>query len=395
MDTPPAYQAIPDLVCFSHLRWDYVYQRPQHLMSRFARNRRVLFIEEPLYEATTEPFLRTASREDGLEVVTPVLPADVESRDSVLLQRALLTDYIGRVCTPRPTFWFETPMAFSFAPTALAGVVIYDCMDELSMFDHAPASLVFNEKQLLTRADLVFTGGRSLYEAKRSKHANVHCFPSGIDASHFGRARRHRHGEACPPEFTQMPDGPRIGFAGVIDERLDVDLLTAVADSRPDYQFVMVGPVVKIDPAVLPRRDNVHYLGMRDYGTLPDIMSEWDVAVMPFAHNAATAYISPTKTPEYLAAGLPVVATGIRDVVRQYGDRGLVAIADDPAAFAAAIDGAMVQRDDPSRLRAVDAALASVSWDSIWRRMVALERAAAESMPVSGAGEIDSIAGAH
>jgi UDP-galactopyranose mutase len=268
-------------------------------------------------------------------------------------------------------------------------------MDELSMFDHAPASLVFNEKQLLTRADLVFTGGRSLYEAKRSKHANVHCFPSGIDAAHFRRARRHRHGATCLPEFAQMPEGLRIGFAGVIDERLDVDLLTAVADSRPGYQFAMVGPIVKIDPAVLPRRDNVHYLGMRDYETLPEIMSEWDVAVMPFAHNAATAYISPTKTPEYLAAGLPVVATGIRDVVRQYGDPGLVEIADDPAGFAAAIDRAAARRDDPSRLREVDTVLEALSWDSTWRRMVALERAAAESIQASRAGDIDSIAGAH
>ena len=192
-----------------------------------------------------------------------------------------------------------------------------------------------------------------------------------------------------------MPEGPRIGFAGVIDERLDVDLLTAVADSRPDYQFVMVGPVVKIDPAVLPRRDNVHYLGMRDYETLPEHHVGVGCGRDAVRAQCRDGFISPTKTPEYLAAGLPVVATGIRDVVRQYGDRGLVAIADDPAGFAAAIDGAMVQRDDPSRLRAVDAALASVSWDSIWRRMVALERAAAESIPVSGAGEIDSIAGAH
>ena len=380
MDTPPSHGPVPDLICFSHLRWDFVYQRPQHLMSRFARTRRVLFIEEPMFEATVEPHLRTSVCERGVEVIIPILPEGVDARATILLQRVLLAELIERACTPHPTFWFQTPMAFSFAPTDLAGVVVYDCMDELSTFNNAPASLLFNEKQLLGRADLVFTGGRSLYEAKRSKHSNVHCFPSGIDAAHFRKARAHRHGTECLSEFAEMPDGPRIGFAGVIDERLDIDLLAAVADARPDCQFTMIGPVVKIDPDLLPRRDNIHYLGFRDYQALPALMAEWDVAMMPFARNAATAYISPTKTPEYLAAGLPVVATGIRDVVRQYGDTGLVAIANDPAEFAAAIDRARLVRDDPARLREVDAALEHLSWDSTWRRMAALERSAAQSL---------------
>ena len=375
MDTPPSRHALPDLVCFSHLRWDFVYQRPQHLMSRFARTRRVSFIEEPLFESTDRPYLRVTTRDAGVDVVVPVLPEETSARDSIAAQHQLFTAYISEHCATPPTFWLQTPMAVPLAPTELAGVVIYDCMDELSAFHGASPSLAFNEKQLLTRADLVFAGGQALYEAKRTRHPNVHCFPSGIDRGHFATARTHHHGAGCPVEFRDMAPGTRVGFAGVIDERLDIDLLDAVAGARPEIQFVMVGPVVKIDPASLPQRENIHYLGMRSYDELPAHMAEWDVAMMPFARNAATRFISPTKTPEYLAAGLPVVSTSILDVVRQYGSAGLVAIADEPGDFAAAIDAAVDTRNDPDRLRAVDAALAQSTWESVWERMAALERA--------------------
>jgi UDP-galactopyranose mutase len=389
MDTPPAHLPLPDLVCFSHLRWNFVYQRPQHLMSRFARVRRVVFVEEPEFEQTAEPYLRVSSPRAGLEVVVPILDESVGAREAIAVQRALLTEYIGRGCASSPTFWFQTPMALPIAPTELAGVVIYDCMDELSAFHQAPLSLIFNEKQLLSRADLVFTGGRALYEAKRTKHRSVHCFPSAIDDKHFAGARAHAHGSRCLPEIGDLPPGARIGFCGVIDERLDAELLDAVAALRPEYQFVMVGPTVKIDPDALPRRDNIHYLGMREYDDLPLLMAEWDAAIMPFARNDATRYISPTKTPEYLAAGLPVVSTGIRDVVRQYGDQGLVAIAGEAGAFADAIDAALPTRDDPARLRAVDTALQQISWETTWARMAALERSAARATTVSEGGRVE------
>lgn len=379
MDTPPAPVPSPDLVCFSHLRWDFVYQRPQHLMSRFGRTRRVLYIEEPIFEATPEPQLRITPRSGRVEVIVPVLDEGTDARSAILIQHALITDHIQRTCSPAPTFWFQTPMALPVAPMELAGVVIYDCMDELSAFDQAPPSLIFNEKQLLARADLVFTGGLALYESKRSKHPNVHCFPSGIDPDHFAPARSHRHAAGCLSDMAGMASGARVGFAGVIDERLDIDLLAGVADARPQVQFMMVGPVVKIDPSSLPRRDNIHYLGFRHYDDLPEVMAEWDAAMMPFARNAATRFISPTKTPEYLAAGLPVVSTSIRDVVRQYGDAGLVAIADDAGTFAAAIDALVGTRSDPTRLRLVDALLEHVTWDSVWKRMAMLERSGAFS----------------
>src|SRR5690606_28943889 len=103
----------------------------------------------------------------------------------------------------------------------------------------------------------------------------------------------------------------RIGYAGVIDERIDLVLLDQVARARPDYQFVMLGPIAKIDPATLPQRGNIHYLGSKKYADLPRYLAGWDVAMMPFALNDATRFISPTKTPEYLAAGRRVVSTAI------------------------------------------------------------------------------------
>lgn len=373
--------SLPAMVCFSHLRWDFVYQRPQQLMSRFARARRILFVEEPIFEPAAEPELRVTPRLGGVSVAVPVLPEGISPREIIDLQRVMLSRHLSLHLDRRPTFWFQTPMAYGFAPIELAGTVIYDCMDELTAFENAPPALVFNEKQLLSRADLVFTGGHALYDAKQSKHPHVHCFPSGIDTAHFSQARAHRHSAGCLPEFAGMP-GPRVGFAGVIDERMNLALLAAVADARPLTQFVLVGPVVKIDPHTLPNRENIHYLGMRSYEDLPGLMGEWDVAMMPFAKNDATRFISPTKTPEYLVAGLPVVSTSVRDVVRQYGEPGLVHIADDATAFADAIDVAIGTRNDPARLRAVDAALQHATWDAIRARMEMLERSLAAAHPL-------------
>lgn len=340
-----------------------------------------------MVESVARAALRVDRRRDGVDVIVPVLPESLSAREAILAQESLISDYLD-ARSDRPTFWFQTPMAFSFAPIDRAGAVIYDCMDELSGFKDAPPALTFNEKQLLGRADLVFTGGRALYEAKRKKHPSVHCFPSGIDTKHFGRARDHRR-NALRSMHRPAIDRPRVGFAGVIDERMDVELLAAVASALPGTDFDIVGPVVKIDPELLPTGDNIRYLGMQDYAVLPELMAEWDVAMMPFACNEATRFISPTKTPEYLAAGLPVVSTSIRDVVVRYGEPGLVSIADDAASFARALEAAIETRDDPARLRAVDIALKDSSWDGIWQRMAALERqvlkTAATSKPAAEA----------
>jgi UDP-galactopyranose mutase len=247
--------------------------------------------------------------------------------------------------------------------------VIYDCMDELSLFAGAPPELRARERELMQLADLVFTGGHSLYEAKRNQHRRIYPFPSSIDKEHFARAR---DGRAEPADQRDIPR-PRLGFFGVIDERMDLALIDGIARARPDWHLVLIGPVVKIDPAALPRRDNIHYLGGKAYTELPDYIAGWDVALLPFALNDSTRFISPTKTPEYLAAGCPVVSTSVRDVVRPYGEQRLVTIADGVDAFVAGIEGALAAREHRAEwLARVDEMLARTSWDQTWEEMAAL-----------------------
>jgi UDP-galactopyranose mutase len=260
-------------------------------------------------------------------------------------------------------------------------------MDQLASFKGAPRAITILEQELFSRVDVVFTGGHSLFEAKRAMHRNVQVFPSSVDVPHFATARASR---AEPPDQALLLR-PRLGYAGVIDERLDLELIDGVAARRPDWQLVLVGPVVKIDPATLPRRPNIHYLGGKSYAELPAYLAGWSVAMMPFARNEATRYISPTKTPEYLAAGRRVVSTSIRDVVSPYGERSLVAIADEPDAFVARVDEVMREEAaDPGWLSRVDAFLQGLSWDhtftAMWRHVAetAGARAAGGTITVPG-----------
>jgi UDP-galactopyranose mutase len=335
-------------------------------MTRYAKGARVSFLEEPVFGGDA-PTLEATEVEGGVRVLTPHLPASARQRTDEELQREMLEQYLIRERIRAPLFWFYTRMAFGLCADIDPSLVVYDCMDELSGFLGAPAALARREEQLFGRADIVFTGGQSLYEAKRGRHPNVHAFPSSVDAEHFRSARN--FGVARPVRDA------RVGFFGVIDERLDIPLLDGIARARPDIQFVLVGPVVKIDPAVLPVRPNLHYMGPRPYADLPSAIAEWDVAMMPFARNDATRFISPTKTLEYMAAGKPIVSTPIRDVVRPYGEEGLVRIADDVASFATAIDEALAEGHD-RRLAAFDAFLAGTSWDRTWQRMSSLLAAA-------------------
>ena len=272
-----------------------------------------------------------------------------------------------------PVLWFYTPMLWPAAAHLADGAaaVVYDCMDELSAFDFAPPGLRAHEAALIRAADLVLTGGHAIYEAKQPLHDNIHAFPSSVDQAHFRQARA---AIALPPDQERIA-GPRLGYAGVIDERIDLTLLAACAAARPEWSFVMVGPVVKVDPARLPRAANIHWLGQRAYGELPGWMAGWDVALMPFALNAATRFISPTKTPEYLAAGCPVVSTPVRDVVRSYGGIAGVRIAEGADAFLAACDAALAAGRTGWRAEA-DAHLAGQSWDATHAAMAALVDAA-------------------
>lgn len=353
-----------DLICLSHLRWDFVYQRPQHLLSRFAKNRRVFFFEEPIF-IDGDTHLKISLRENNLSVVVPhISHADRDNKNVVDVQRELLDDLFNLQEINNFVLWFYTPMAINFAAHLEPQATVFDCMDELSAFKFAPPELIENERRLFKKADLVFTGGQSLYEAKKHQHEQVFAFPSSIDAEHFKQARTITEERA---EQKSIPR-PRFGYYGVIDERIDIRLLAEIADLRPDWQFVMVGPVVKISDEDLPRRENIHYLGGKSYQDLPAFLADWDVAIMPFAINESTRFISPTKTPEYLAAGKPVVSTPIRDVVRPYGEMNLVHIASTAEEFVAAGEKAL-QENDAKKLLEIDEFLAQMSWDKTWQQM--------------------------
>jgi UDP-galactopyranose mutase len=378
-----------DLVCFSHLRWDFVYQRPQHLLSRSAKSRRVFFIEEPVF-GNCSMRLMVREEEPGLHIVVPHLPDGLRSEVAI---NAVMKEMTRQLFNDHDindyVFWYYTPMALRFTDHFTPVATVYDCMDELSAFKGAHSHLPLLEKELFQNVDLVFTGGQSLYEAKRDQHPAVHAFPSSIDASHFGKARK----TVVDPEDQKHIPHPRLGFFGVIDERFDVELLNQIATQRPDWHFIMIGPVVKIDPETLPKHANIHYLGGKKYGELPDYLAGWDIALLLFARNESTRFISPTKTPEYLAAGKPVISTSIRDVVRPYGELKLVEIADTAEEFIAAAEKLLAKTDHSEWLQAVDTFLENISWDKTWAQMSELidqaiqkrRLASSTSLPINGA----------
>ena len=354
-----------DLVCFSHLRWDFVYQRPQHLLTRCARERRVFFVEEPIF-GNGSTRLDIQERDGGVLVVVPHLPEGLRSE---VATTAVLKEMVHTLFSEHGireyVFWYYTPMALSFTKDFSPKASIYDCMDELSAFKGAHSRLGDFEQELFRRVDLVFTGGQSLYEAKRNAHPAVYPFPSSIDVSHFGKART----ITSDPEDQVAIPHPRLGFFGVIDERFDIELLDAMARMRPDWQFVMIGPIVKIHPDTLPKHPNIHYLGAKKYEELPGYLAGWDIAMLLFARNESTRFISPTKTPEYLAAGKPVISTSITDVIRPYGELNLVKIADRPIEFIRAAEDFMSRGENADWLHRVDEFLADMSWDKTWAQM--------------------------
>ena len=360
------------LICFSHLRWNFVFQRPQHLMSRFAREMNVVFWEEPVDIAPNDTaFLQVREAEDAenVRIVVPHLPHGMpeDAREATL--KRLLDAHLSSV-RGALVAWYYTPMMLPFSRHLEPDVLVFDAMDELSKFKFAPEKLLDLEQELIDRADVVFTGGSSLYEAKKDRHANVHCFPSSVDRAHFAKARG---GLFDPADQEDLPH-PRLGFYGVIDERFDIELLDKVAEMRPSWSFVMVGPVVKISEDDLPRRPNIHYLGSKTYRELPAYLSGWNVALMPFAMNESTEFISPTKTPEYLVGGKPVVSTPIKDVVRHYGQLEGVKIASTPEEFVAACEAALELSSDPEGdwLAEADLMLSATSWDTTQARMAGL-----------------------
>ena len=370
------------IVVFSHLRWDFVYQRPQHLLSRLAASRRVLFVEEPVYRPSDEQGWERSTPEPGVTVFRPRtrIPEPGFHPAQLKVLGPMVSSVLAEAGADGPIVWLYTPLAWPLARMLEPALVVYDCMDELSMFHGAPPELIERERELIEAADVMFAGGPSLYRAKQGRHDNLHCFASSVDASHFGRAQP--GGTAVEPSDQRALPGPRLGYYGVIDERIDLPLLAALADAHPEWQVVLVGPVVKIDPATLPRRPNICYIGQRNYEDLPGYLVRWDVCLLPFALNDSTRFISPTKTLEYMAAERPIVSTPIADVVEPYGH--IVRIGDTPQAFVAACEAALAADlpDRSTRAARMRSVLATTSWDATASAM--------ESLIVSGLANRDT-----
>ena len=364
----------PSLVVFSHLRWDFVFQRPQHLLTRLAAQRPVFYVEEPVHDPHAEAHFEVTRPAPNVTVCRPHTPHEHGGfgGEQLATLKPLVEKLIAEHIHGDYDLWLYTPMALPLAQNLTPGVTVYDKMDDLSAFKFAPAELPALEAALLAKADVVFTGGPSLYKVTRDRHANCHCFTSSVEAAHFAQAARSMVG---PADQAGLPR-PRLGFYGVIDERLDLDLLAAVAEMRPHWQLVMVGPVVKIDPAHLPRHANIHYPGQKGYAELPAYLSGWDVALLPFARNDSTKLISPTKVLEYMAAMKPVVSTRINDIAEPYA--GMVGLADTAAEFVAACERALSETPSETALREQQfkGVLARTSWDATASAMNELIEAA-------------------
>lgn len=397
----------PKILCLAHLGWDYVWQRPQHILSRLARHYPVMYVNEPELTAAAErePYLKPIADDGNVSAWQPMFPDRagvleqwrenyVQLVQSLLAQqgeRIVLTSRNASESSGPLILWFYTPTPYYFLDHIPADLVVYDVMDELANFKNAAPDLREREARLLAQADVIFTGGRSLYEARkrsvaglhpdgyqpdggsvpggRTETGSVYLFPSGVEPEHFAQALRSE--TAVAAEIAHLGDSPILGYYGVIDERIDLDLLNNLSTTHPEWQIVMVGPVAKLEESDLPRRPNIHYTGRQPYAQLPTFLKGFDVCLMPFAMNEATRNISPTKTLEYMAAHKPIVSTPVPDVVQNWSD--VVRIAADPAGFADAVKQALQEttRQRQQRARREAAHLACNTWDHIVQEMKA------------------------
>jgi UDP-galactopyranose mutase len=358
----------PDLVCFSHLRWNSLQGRPQHLMTRCAGDRRIFFVEEPVYSGN-EYHLVVNQPASGLWVVVPHLPETTNNEEAIAAQESMLTELFREFNINDYTLWYCTPRALQFTRGLRPLATVYDCAAELHTLGGDTRLLKELEEELLHRADIVFAAGKSLFNTRCAEHSNIHYLPDGVDLAHFAQAR---HTTSAPADQAQIPH-PRIGYSGPIDECLDLNLLGILAEARPDWQFVLIGPIA-VEEAKLPKHSNIHYLGPKEYNELPAYMAGWNAAMLPFVRNSATRYVNPALVAMYLAAGRPIVSTSVWDVVHPYGEEDLVRIADTLAEFIiAAADLGMDETCDlgPWTERA-DQFLENASWDRTWREAMEL-----------------------
>jgi glycosyltransferase involved in cell wall biosynthesis len=387
-----------DIVCVSHLWWDWVWQRPQHLLSRLAQRNRVLWVEEPhieigpLYDAfevrDIQPNLQvtrlvlssddatfwerlngTLDRTGGhaFKVSPDIREASLlfESPEQPRLEREVM-DYLATWKRGPLVLWLYTPVVVHLIDQLQPDLVVYDVMDELTGFKFAPPRLIQQEQELVSRADLMFTGGPSLHEARIGRHPDMHLFPSGVEQQHFAQAL---DDDLAVPSQLQQLNQPIIGYYGVIDERLDLELLARIAQLRPNWNWVMIGPILKVQAHELPQLPNIHYLGKQEYRDLPAFLKGFNVAMMPFARNEATRFISPTKTLEYMAGHKPIVSTPIKDVIDLYGD--VVRIADTAEQFVEQVQAALDEQPhvQAERHRRENELLGKYEWDNIAETM--------------------------
>ncbi len=346
-----------DLVVFSHLRWNFVYQRPQHILSRLAKSYNILFVEEPFHP---NPENENTS---FINQVFPNLSVFNSYTDSIDSTLKLLKETLGSQTIA--TAWFYSPSFVNALKIFSFDKVVFDCMDELTLFKNAPQSLIEQEKELLSKSDIVFTGGKSLYSSKKKHHHNVYCFPSSVDRKHFEKAQ---NGIKVPDEMDAFT-GIVVGYYGVVDERIDYDLLEQTAQMNPTVDFVLIGPFAKVNPESLPSLPNIHFLGMRNYEQLPNYLKRFDIAMMPFAMNDATKYISPTKTLEYMAGGKCIISTPVYDVVRDYDKQ--IEIIENAEQFTSSINKLICQHKASHYLKYQEI-LDRTSWDNTVKEMYSL-----------------------
>lgn len=360
------------IIVHCHLCWDWVWQRPQQFISRLSQRHKILFVETIGPDATLAAPLarfRIAENFPNVTLLRLQFPAwrwgdanYVDSERRRLVQEFLAGPVAGQF--EQPVQWFYDPMALrSFSGHMGEILTVYDCMDELSKFATAPPEIVERERELLAQAEVVFTGGRKLFESKSRFHDNCHFYGCGVDGKHFGQALDEN--ALIHPDIKNIKR-PVLGYFGVVDERMDYRLLAKLADANPNWSVAMVGPVLKVDEKTMPRRPNLHWLGQRAYSDLPAFCKAFDVCLMPFALNEATEFINPTKALEYMATGRPIVSTAVPDVVRNFGS--VIKIAEDSNDFISICKQVLKQRDED----AISAGLALArdnSWDSIVSRL--------------------------
>jgi glycosyltransferase involved in cell wall biosynthesis len=343
-----------DIVVFSHLRWNFVYQRPQHILSRLAKSYNILFIEEP-FQPNAEN-----EKTSSIHQVLPNLSVFNTHAENINATLKLVKENLGSQTID--IAWFYSPSFVNALHIFSFDKVVFDCMDELTLFKNAPQSLIEQEKQLMSKSDIVFTGGKSLYSAKQKHHHNVHCFPSSVDRKHFEKAQ---NGIKVPEEMDAF-SSIVVGYYGVVDERIDYELLEKTAQLCPTVDFVLIGPFAKVNPESLPSLPNIHFLGMRNYEQLPNYLKRFDIAMMPFAMNDSTKFISPTKTLEYMAGGKSIISTPVYDVVRDYDKH--IEIVENAEQFATAINKLICQHKASHCLKYREI-LDRTSWDNTVSRM--------------------------